>query len=300
MIRYALPQDLPRVQALWETGFGNEEPYTGWYFRRVWRSERTLLYENEGRPVSSLQLAPYRLSLAGRSVSAAYIVGVVTEPDCRGRGYASRLLRRALNDLERQGAELALLYTDIPGFYEPLGFTCCYHLRQLRFPAADEAGPLWPATQPAGKALDHCQSVYCRMCRDLDGYVLRTEDDWQTYVGDWLTDSRNGLYIGADAYFLTDRGETGLSLKELGYASQEALAAALAAAARLAAALGCDSFGWDAPEHAPLPRQARETRRPWVMARVTGADDLPADQAAAATRTRLRAPSPRLWVGEIT
>ena len=43
MIRYAVEQDKPQIRSLWEQGFGNDEPYTSWYFSRVYRSERTLL-----------------------------------------------------------------------------------------------------------------------------------------------------------------------------------------------------------------------------------------------------------------
>ena len=299
MIRYAIEQDKPRVRALWEQGFGDEEPYTGWYFARVYRSEHTLVYEEEGRLLSSLQLAPYLLNAKGRTVPAAYIVGVVTEEPYRVRGYANALLQRALSDLQQDGRELALLYTDIPGFYDPLGFTCCYRLRRLRFPAA-EAGPQWEKRQPDKAAIAHCQDVYQRMCGSFDGYVLRTAGNWQTYLEDWLTDGRNGLYTSEGAYVLTDVSESGFGIKEIGYTDEDALQQALACCARLAADHGYAEFGWDAPESAPLPTQAGETLRPWVMARITGGLGLTAAEAAAATLELLSAPNPRLWVGEIT
>ena len=299
MIRYATAQDEPRIRSLWEQGFGNDEPYTSWYFGRVYRGERTLLYEEEGNICSSLQLAPYLLSVGGRELPAAYIVGVVTEESSRGRGYASDLLRRALNDLQREGYQLALLYTDIPGFYEPLGFTCCYGLRRLRFAAAG-GSDAFEKREPDPKTVAHCADVYRRMCRSFDGYVLRSDGNWLTYVGDWLTDRRNGLYVGRDAYILTDVSEEAFAVKEIGYAGSAALEQALACCARLAADNGFSGFTWDAPESAPLPRQTQETRLPWVMARVTGGGGLSAHDAAAATRRLLNAPDPRLWVGEIT
>ena len=299
MIRYATEQDKPQVRALWEQGFGDEEPYTGWYFSRVFHGERTLVHEEEGRLLSSLQLAPYLLNVKGRPMPVAYIVGVITEELSRGRGYAKALLRRALSDLKEDGLELALLYTDIPGFYEPLGFTCCYRLRRLRF-TATEAGPQWEKRQPDTAAIDHCQGVYRRMCSSFDGYVLRTAGNWQTYLEDWLTDGRNGLYTGEGAYVLSDAGESGFGIKEIGYTDEDALQQALTCCARLAADHGYSEFGWDAPESAPLPTQAEETLRPWVMARITGCPELPAAEAAAATVELLGAPDPRLWVGEIT
>ena len=112
--------------------------------------------------------------------------------------------------------------------------------------------------------------------------------------------ARNGLYVGRDAYILTDVSEEAFAVKEIGYANGDALEQALACCARLAADNGFSGFTWDAPESAPLPRQAQETRLPWVMARVTGGSGLSTLDAAAATRHLLNAPDPRLWVGEIT
>lgn len=300
MLRYAAAQDQLQVRALWEQGFGSEEPYTGWYFSNVYRSERTLVYEEDGKLYSSLQLAPYTLSLRGRELPAAYIVGVVTEQAAQGRGYASALIRRALNDLGKEGRELALLYTDIPGFYQPLGFTCCYSLRQLHFPASSGSSVGFEKITPTADNLTRCQEVYRRMCRHLDGYVIRTVSSWQTYVGDWLSDERNGLYLGPEAYILTDIAETGFAVKEIGYADEKALRQALNYCGVLAAASGYPEFYWDAPESAPLPRQKGEALRPWVMARICGKGGLSAAAAAAATRHFLDAPDPRLWVGEIT
>jgi len=42
-LRSAAPNDGACVRALWEQGFGSEEPYTTWYFQRIYRPERTLL-----------------------------------------------------------------------------------------------------------------------------------------------------------------------------------------------------------------------------------------------------------------
>ena len=300
MIRYAAASDLPQIRALWKQGFGDEEPYTSWYFNQVWRPERTLLYLEQGQPVSSLQLAPYEISRKGQVLPAAYIVGVVTDQSRQGRGYARALLRQALIDLEGDGRALALLYTDIPGFYRPLGFTCCYSLRRLCFAAADSAdAPEAEQVSADADALARCQAIYENMCQDLDGYVLRTETNWRTYVSDWLSDDHNGLYLGKGFYFLTDVFGGVFSLKEIGYRDETALKHALACCSALAAKQGFSRFFWDAPESVPLPRQRGETRRPWVMARVTGGG-LTAQEAEDATLRALGAPDPRLWIGEIT
>ncbi len=50
------------------------------------------------------------------------ICAVYTEPDCRGRGIAGRLLKLAVEDLRSSGISPVYLLTDHTGFYERYGW----------------------------------------------------------------------------------------------------------------------------------------------------------------------------------
>lgn len=302
MIRYARSSDTPALRALWEQGFGGEEPYISWYFDQVYRPERTLVEAEFGVIRSALQLAPYILQLRGRARRAAYVVGVVTAPEHRGLGLSSALLRHALGQLGQAGYELALLYTDLPDFYARLGFTPCYSLRRLCFKSAAEAAPaMWRQARPTPEDLRQCDRIYRRTCAQLEGYILRSPENWRVYTADWLSGGHGGLYLNQSSYILTDSDSSGFRVKELGYSDANSLRAALDYAARLAAEAGFTHFTWDAPQTAPLPPQAGEKEIPWVMARIGGWQEHQTPQeAAAATRELLGAPDPRLWIGEMT
>lgn len=301
IIRYARKQDTPQVKQLWAAAFGSDEPYFSWYFSEIYRPERTLAAFMQQRMVACLQLAPYHLSLRGQPLRAAYLVGVTTAADCRRQGVGHSLLRQALAGLTNAGYKLALLYTDIPDYYAPVGFTTCYALRHVILPTVAEPLPAgWRSCAPDDASIRLLDRIYRIMCRGFDGYILRSPENWRAFLGDHLTE-QGGIYLSADAYLLWSRPKDSVELREVGYTDQAALRRALAFAQRLAAGQGADRLTWLAPQAAPLLYQCGETAFPWVMARRL---DLAAaaapDEAAAKTRALLGAPDPRLWINEMT
>ena len=77
----------------------------------------------EGAHVRSACAVLTRDFIAGESrVRVGLIGSVSTDPDCRRRGFASRLLLLARNELARQGCALVLLWADDSPFYESRGF----------------------------------------------------------------------------------------------------------------------------------------------------------------------------------
>ena len=122
-IRYATTNDKEAVMQLWAEAFGADEPY--------------LCLFDEQHLVSSLQYAPKRLCLHHQELPVAYLVGVCTSKVHQGHGYARKLLRHIRKELQKN-YQLLMLYTDIPDFYRPLGFTHCYQLNRYHFPAQAE------------------------------------------------------------------------------------------------------------------------------------------------------------------
>lgn len=302
LIRYARQSEQAQIRRLWELAFGNEEPYTGWYFRFVFRPERSLCAWSEQRELlACLQLSSRLISLAGKLTPAAFIVGVTTAAQHRHQGVGHALLRQAINDLRAGGCRMALLNTDIPAYYQPLGFTACYHLRQLTFPA--QAAPLPEGWYQGGTdSLSACDQIYRAMCgQRFDGWVRRTPTDWRLFVEDECTDSSAALWRGPGAYLLCHQERERLVLRELGFDSEAALRTSLEFAASLAGEKGCTQVSWAAPLTVPLLRQSGEQTCPHVMARdLSLPPTAPADAAAAATHDLLGRENRRLWISEIT
>ena len=65
MIRFADKTTRPQVQEMWKTVFGDPDDYMDVYFRHKYRDENSLVYIEEGKVVSSLQMLPYQFSFCG-------------------------------------------------------------------------------------------------------------------------------------------------------------------------------------------------------------------------------------------
>jgi ribosomal protein S18 acetylase RimI-like enzyme len=85
----------------------------------------TYLLHHEGMAVAAACLCPF----AG--TAGIYSVGVL--PEARGRGFARRLVRRALQDAEELGFEVAVLTCDaeVTPLYLKAGFSACWRTTTL-------------------------------------------------------------------------------------------------------------------------------------------------------------------------
>ncbi len=299
-IRQAGSADTPKVRALWEEGFGNEQPYTDWYFGRVYTPERTLLLEKDGQLLAALQTAAYDLVWAGQPLPAAYFVGVVTANSHRHQGYGHALMREAMNRLRQAGVAMALLYTDVPGFYAPLGFAHCYQLRRIAIPA--RPGPLpsgWARQELTDEAIRQLDGIYRQMTGSWNGYIRRSRDNWRNYLEEQRCDEGE-IWLSPDAYLLWYKAKGQPEIRELGFGDKAALNSALAAAAALAAAKNLPVAGWLAPLAAPLPPAFQGSLKPYLMACRLDRPELDGSRLAAATRDWYRGYGQSNWINEMT
>ncbi|NLF80204.1 MAG: GNAT family N-acetyltransferase [Clostridia bacterium] len=298
-IRLARNEDMPAVRSLWCEAFGGDEPYTSWYFREIYRPERTFSLCEAGQIVSCMQYAPYILSLHGRRLPVAYLAGLCTAPAFRRNGFAQALLLYAMGQLSPQYIAL-LMATDIPDFYYRFGFCHCYQLRRHILSAALSAAisPLWRQSALSEPDLEQCDRIYRRMTARLDGYVIRGHANWRNFLTDFLCDG-GGLYVANDAYLLWIIEDGMLKIKELGFTSRAALQRGVVLGRQIAADRDSPGIIWDAPLAVPAPAGA--LLRPHVMAVSCAALQACTDAEEIAAQTKkLFGSSPKLWVNEIT
>jgi GNAT superfamily N-acetyltransferase len=113
----------------------------GWrgrvFFARYAESDPTFapgnvfVAEREGRLVSTAQIFPRRLRVAGADVPTAGIGSVFSAPDARGEGLASAVLEAALSAMRARGFELSLLFAGRHAFYGRLGWALWPRARDL-------------------------------------------------------------------------------------------------------------------------------------------------------------------------
>ena len=94
---------------------------------------------DQGRLLSTVAVRQCELKLDGEKVKMSLIGGVATDPEARGKGYATQLLESAIDYSRGQGAHLVALFGSEFGFYARLGFLPAG--KQYRIPLSDFAMP---------------------------------------------------------------------------------------------------------------------------------------------------------------
>jgi len=122
----ALLSDMPQLQALWKKVFGDADKFISLIFDSVIKPENALVIKLSNTIVSMLYILPYRMKIRSRILSAAYIYGVATDSDFRGKGYMKQLMNEALNEIKNRNYDIAVLIpaeNSLFDFYKQYGFT---------------------------------------------------------------------------------------------------------------------------------------------------------------------------------
>jgi hypothetical protein len=128
-----LQQILDCSHPLWADGLSPSAyaRYNAAQLRTPWGSHRLRRYAligDDGRLLTSAKRYQLSVRLDQREISAVGIAAVFTPLDERGNGYASEIIQRLVDDAQRDGAELAILFSEIgTAFYRRLGFTRVPH-----------------------------------------------------------------------------------------------------------------------------------------------------------------------------
>ena len=124
-----LQQILDESHPIWSDGLtrGAYAHYNEGQIRTMWGREslvRYALVDGGGRLLTSAKRYDLRAQLDGREIRIVGIGAVFTPPEQRGSGYARLIVQRLTHDAAKEGAELALLFSEIgTGYYKRLGFT---------------------------------------------------------------------------------------------------------------------------------------------------------------------------------
>lgn len=110
---------------------------TPWGSRNL---RRFALLDDEDRLLTSAKRYRLRVRIDGRLVDAVGIGAVFTPEPQRGKGHAPVIIERLIEDAKAQGAELAVLFTEIgTPYYERMGFAAV-PLHQVLLSVAEKRG----------------------------------------------------------------------------------------------------------------------------------------------------------------
>ncbi|KLN36177.1 hypothetical protein FB00_04045 [Cellulosimicrobium funkei] len=123
-LRTATPDDVPSLYALWDRAF-DAPLMVPVYETDDGRLDRTHVAVDplHGGVVGSVYWTPREVGGPdGDTLRAGGVANVATAPEARGRGLVRALLSRAVEQMERAGTHVALLFTGTPDVYRSSGF----------------------------------------------------------------------------------------------------------------------------------------------------------------------------------
>ena len=165
------PADRPLITEL----IGEEERFPNW-------PAYTLCWGNE--ILGNVSLAPMQVWLDGRSIELVGIAWVATREKYRRQGVAKRLMGHVLEVVDAEGLP-SVLFTGLPGVYEPLGFEAVEQVylaapaRQLSSGRPKFESRIHQTLTP--NLVETTARIHARANANHDGQVVRDAKYWQLY-----------------------------------------------------------------------------------------------------------------------
>lgn len=170
------------LKSLWQLAFGDSMDFIDLFFRTAYAPEKCAFLEENGTITAAL----YWLDTECYGNRYAYIYGVATHPDFRGRGLCRTLMAQTHALLRSQGCAGAVLMPAKPGLrqmYAKMGYVECSTLSQFDCTAGQAV-----EVRPIG------QEEYARLRRTLlpEGGLIQ-EGENMRYLETYAA-----LYAGTD------------------------------------------------------------------------------------------------------
>lgn len=177
-----------QLKEIFATSFTDPEEWQRWFFGTVAgdRDDCVVLeHEASGRPVSGLLMQPYAFNFWHTPLPSAYLSCVATRPEARGKGKASALMLKALENAYDGGyafAELIPASRALYGFYGRFGFSGVFYVAEERYTAVH------PFEQ-RGTVCESSFSILTNLENGMPNCVLHSQTDYNNILADLAMDS---------------------------------------------------------------------------------------------------------------
>ena len=209
-------EHLPALRNLWKDAFGDDDAFLDVFYRTAFSPDRCRVLTIDNEPVAALYW--FYCSCRGRKM--AYLYGIATSENHRGKGLCHTLMENTHAHLASQGCVGTVLVPRTPSlfaFYKTMGYTPCSSFREFSCSAEGSV---------TLRKLDEKEYAALRLQYLPEGGVVQMEENL-TFLSTMAS-----FYAGPDFLLAAEQeGRTLYGKELLGNAS---------AAAAVVAALGCE------------------------------------------------------------
>lgn len=216
MIRYAETEEKQQISYIFNVCFPGEENFSDWFFSEVFDAGNTIVYDIDGKIVAALQMLPVKLLHGSSSYSSAYLYGVGTLPEYRGKGIMAQLISFCLDECRKKELDFSILIVQEPSlfdYYEKFGFQKFFSVgTEEKAVTAEDIVDFRPLTIEDIKAVDRIYQMGCngklfaernnKHYRDIldiyknTSFVCEKDNEITAYVFGYFTQEE---YVAAEA-----------------------------------------------------------------------------------------------------
>ena len=185
-------QEKWQTRALWKLCFGDTEDFVRLYFSMKYTPQRNSCLKHDGRVTAALQRLPYVMmcgEAGNMTAPVAYVSGVCTHPEYRGKGYMTELMRQALHKMHSDGFWFTALIPADEGlfsFYEHFGYAALPAAAPVHFMAVSDspAVNIEVCTALRSDVVSGVHSLFERWWKGIPWAFLHDEDDMRAVCSD--------------------------------------------------------------------------------------------------------------------
>jgi predicted acetyltransferase len=261
-----------RVGEIWSLAF-EYRPQSYW---EIWLKDRADLQHFgafEGKQIYAvISIHDFEIRLANRWLPCGGVAGVACEPGRRGEGLVRQVMDYCLNLLHVKKIPLAVLGTDIPVFYERMGFAPTDWQYQIEASTSalakfKEYGRSKNYKMISASEFEHCLDVHSRWSSRVPMSIRRSEARWQKLL--FGPDHRLQIFAHKDGYMIADlkasEAEKKFVLREWVFINDQAYYDGLAFLSRLQSQYG--SASWLDSDHERIFRKGMLSEHPQISVR---------------------------------
>lgn len=224
-IRFAKDSEKENIREIWDYCFNDSPKFTDFYFNNKYDNKNTVVVDEDGKIVSSLQLNQYELNLNNKLYNTSYVVGVSTLPQVRGKGYMKNIMEFTLKNLYDKNQLVSILMPIDYRLYRRYGYEHCYD--QIEYELEIESLKSFKSYGDMKKAtlddIDNLIDIYNLFLNDTNGNIKR---DKEYYINLFKEiNSEDGyIYIHEnEGYIIYFINEDKMFIRELFYKNIDSL-----------------------------------------------------------------------------
>ncbi|MBN2849068.1 MAG: GNAT family N-acetyltransferase [Erysipelotrichaceae bacterium] len=181
----------------WKAAFAHDDGGSiDHYFNALYDPMECYLLKENDSILCSLQVHRHTMNLHGKRVSVSYIVGVLTPPEHRRKGYMKRLMDEVLDMLSHQDL-ITVLQAYNPSLYEPFGFARVYKRKRIwvdksMVPSLSSQGISYNADP------GELTAFYKEFTKHFDGWFVREGDYYEKRFAELRAEGASILTLKED------------------------------------------------------------------------------------------------------